>query len=363
MKGGFEMKSIHEFIRSFGLEKLARTHPRPLPIPIKTIGTRRGALVHRELLPFHLLKVPPCCVGLRPEDSGGGLRVGLLAAIFIFALLLQPPISKAQDFSQTITKTAQFADPSNTGNKFRIINVNGSITIETYDGETVELIVTEHIEGSNSELEQAKEELEYRLERKGNLILAYLDAPFITLEFDEDEINYCISRDNDDHDYRFSHDVHIRVPQGISLEASTMNEGAVNITGSFKKIEARNLNGDVELKDITSQTFASTLNGDVTVSYQKAPSADSEFKTLNGTIDVTVPENLSADIYFKSLRGDFYTNFENLQRLEPQVQKSTHSNHSATIYRIDKFSPVRIGDGDIDLRFEVLNGEVYLRKR
>ncbi|HEX6982521.1 MAG TPA: DUF4097 family beta strand repeat-containing protein [Balneolaceae bacterium] len=295
------------------------------------------------------------------EGGLGGLIKAITFALTVLLLvLLRPSTSSAQGFSQTITKTAQFPDLSDAGNKFRIINVNGSVTIEAYGGETIELTVTEHVEGSDSEVEQAKEELEYRLERKGSLILAYLDAPFITLEYDEDGINYCINRD--DNDYRFTHDVHIRVPRGILVEASTMNNGDLSITGTFKKIEARNLNGDVELKSITSQTFASTLNGDVTVSYQKAPSADSEFKTLNGTIDVTVPKNLSADIYFESLMGDFYTNFENLQRLEPEVQKSTHSDHSATIYRIDKFSPVRIGDGDIDLRFEVLNGEVYLRK-
>ncbi|HET6528352.1 MAG TPA: DUF4097 family beta strand repeat-containing protein [Balneolaceae bacterium] len=282
-------------------------------------------------------------------------------AIFVIAFFLQPTHLSAQDFSQTITKTAQFADPSDAGNKFRVLNINGSVIIEAYDGEMIELTVTESIEGSDSEIERAKEELEYKLERKGNLILAYLDAPFITLEYDEDGISYHINRD--DNDYHFTYNLHVRVPRGILIEASTMNNGDVSITGSFKKIEARNLNGDVELKSITSPTFASTLNGDVTVSFAKTPPDDSEFKTLNGTIDVAIPENLSADIYFKSLMGDFYTDFEDLKRLQPEVQKSSHSDHSVTTYRVDKFSPIRIGDGDIDLRFKVLNGDVYLRKR
>jgi hypothetical protein len=281
--------------------------------------------------------------------------------IFFSLILFHPSVATAQDFTQTINKTAEFANPSDTGNKFIIKNINGSVTIEAYDGNTIELTVNETISGSSSEVEQGKRELEYKIMRRGNLIFAYLDAPFITVDFENGEINYRMNRQDDD--YRFTHDVHVRVPRGILLEGSTVNRGTLSITGNFKEVEASNVNGDVDLEHMASKTDAHTVNGDITIRYDQAPSSDSEYHTINGTIEVYMPDDLSADVYFKSMHGDLYTNFNNVTRLTPQVNKETDSHGSAITYRLDKFSPLRIGNGGIKLRFEVLNGDVYIRKQ
>lgn len=281
------------------------------------------------------------------------------------AILLLSSISlatvQAQSFNRTIHKTAVFADKSDADNKFRIMNINGSVTIEAYSGDTIELTVDEEIKGNDAEIEKGKKELEYKLERRGNLILAYLDAPFISLKYEGDEIHYRVDRDKDS--YRFVHNVHLRVPRGILLEGSTINNGVLAISGDFKKVKASNVNGALKLQQMTSQTRASTVNGDITVSYDKAPAKDSEYHTVNGKIEIFMPENLSADIYFESLHGDLYTDFENIQRLTPQINKKTDTTHSGTKYRVDKTSPFRIGNGGPKLRFQVLNGDVYLRKQ
>lgn len=285
-----------------------------------------------------------------------GRSFGLLFSVVL--ILLLPSLSKAQQsVEQTITKTAQFTDPSGANNKFHALNINGSVTVEAYNGNTVKLTITEHLEGTNSEIGQAKEDLTFKLEKRGDVILAYLDAPFIDLNYDDGDIDYHVDYDSDD--YSFRYDIHALVPRNILLEASTMNEGSVKINGSFKEVEARNLNGDLILKHVTSQTVATTLNGDITVVFEKTPPRDSKFKTLNGDIDITVPENLSADIYFESLRGNFYTNFQHFERLN----QDGDSNNGLVKYVIGSFTPIRIGDGDVELRFDVLNGDVYLRKQ
>ncbi len=326
------------------------THPRPHPLAPKSGATRRGGLFRTES-------------PKSPLEKGdlGGLTFGLLILTLFF---LFPSLSKAQEtFGQTFTKTVQFSD--NEDNKFLVININGAITIEAYNGETVELTVTEHLEGTSSEIERAKRELEFKLERKGDVIIAWLDAPFTELEYEESEYQYDWDHDYEDRggrDYSFTHTIRIRVPKNIIIEASTINGEAVKISGSFRKVEADNINGDIILKNMTSQTDAETINGDITAKYDEAPDRDSTFDTLNGTIEVFMPEDLSADIYFDSFHGDLFTNFKNLQRLEPEVQKSSDSGHATTTYSIDEFSPVRIGSGEINLRFEVLDGDVYLRK-
>lgn len=310
-----------------------------------------------------LLRVSLCYCNKSVTNTNGKLcswiTKGFLIVLFAFGSLP----THAQNFTRTITKTAEFANQSDAGNKFRLMNINGSVTIEAYDGDTIELTVNEEIKGSSSEIEKAKGELEYKLERRGNLILAYLDAPFITLRTDADdnEIHYRMDRHDDD--YRFSHDVHVKVPSGILLDGSTINKGKLTVIGSFKEVEASNVNGELELRDLTSKTDAHTVNGDITISYDRAPSEDSEYQTINGTIEVSMPDDLSADVYFKSMHGDLYTDFNNVKRMTPEVKKQTHTNRSEVTYQVEKISPLRIGRGGTKLHFEVLNGDVYLRKQ
>ena len=292
-----------------------------------------------------------------PENHGQ--RTLLLVAII--SLLLGATTALGQDISRTVTRSMAFADPSDPENKLRAMNINGSLTIEAYDGESVEMRVKETISGTSSEVEQGRRELEFKLEKRGHLILAYLDAPFVTLRIEDGNIHYHINRNEES--YSFIHEVHLRVPRGILLEGSTINRGVLKITGTFREVKARNINGAVELREMTSKTDASTINGDISASYEKSPDKDSQYQTVNGSIRVYMPEELSAEVYFKSLHGDLFTDFENVEKLAPQVSKKHHSSRAEVTYRVEKFNPIRIGSGTIKLRFEVLNGDVYLRNR
>jgi len=281
----------------------------------------------------------------------------------VLGLLLQAKTSKAQSFTRTITKKTAFSNKSNPNNKFIVKNINGSVSIEAYDGNTIQMTVNEKIWGSSDKIEKAKKELSYKLERDGNLILAYPDAPFITITRDGDDIDFCMHRNNDEPDYRFTDDVTIRVPRGILVDGSTINKGKVTIVGSFKKVEAGNVNGTLELHHMTSETHASTVNGDIDIHYDRAPARDSDYHTVNGTISLHMPDNLSADVYFQSMHGDLYTDFNNIKRLKPEIHKESDDGTSGVSYRVDKTTPIRIGDGGPKLRFKVLNGDVYIRKQ
>ncbi|MCW9708348.1 DUF4097 family beta strand repeat-containing protein [Fodinibius salsisoli] len=274
-------------------------------------------------------------------------------------MAFQPSFSRAQDVSRTIHKTAAFVDQADPHNKFSIMNINGSVSVEAYDGTTIQLTVAETIKGSAQKITQAEEELTYKLERRGNHILAYLDAPFVTVKIKGRDVSYSIQRA--DEDYEFNHDVRVKVPRDILLNGSTINGGMLKVVGPFKEVKASNINGGLDLQQLTSLTEASTVNGDIDISYARAPKESCSYKTVNGTIDIHMPNDLSADVYFKSLHGDLYTDFE-VEKLKPEVRKQDDSHATAIQYRVDKFSPVRIGAGGPKLTFNVLNGDVYLRK-
>lgn len=281
----------------------------------------------------------------------------IITLIFSICLI---SVAAGQSAKRTITKSARFADINDKKNRFIIKNLHGDVLVKAYDGKTVELTINEVIEGTSSEIKQAQTELEYVLERDGNLIVAYLTAPFIKVRKSEDHFGYNVNMK--DRNYQFTHDITVRVPQNVLLEASTVNRGILSVTGRFPAINAANVNGDIILKNIVSATSVSTVNGDIEIAYEKPPVTDSKYHTVNGRMDIYLPANLSADVYFSSLHGDLYTDFDKITRLSPEVQKENSSNGRTVSYRIEKSTPIRIGNGGPKLNFEVLNGDVYLRK-
>ena len=59
---------------------------------------------------------------------------GTLPLLVILFLLLSSVTAFGQDASRTINRSMTFSDLSDPDNKLRAMNINGSVTIEAYDG-------------------------------------------------------------------------------------------------------------------------------------------------------------------------------------------------------------------------------------
>lgn len=305
---------------------------------------------------------PPGYVTLRQTVS---VKVILFRKMFLHVLgigiILSMPLSAiAQDFTQTIKQSASFNNPGAEDNKLNIYNIYGSVTVEGYEGEEIQITAYQKITGTEQEIELAKEELALRADQEGNSVYIYLDAPFITLDRKDDRIRYNMNRW--DEDYKFLFDITVRVPKNTQIYASTINRGSVIIENTTRQVSASNVNGKIELRNISGATKAKTVNGDISATYAASPDSDSHYQTINGTIEVNYPKNLSADIRFKSMHGDLYTNFSNTKRLPAQVSKDFTAKSGKTTYRLDQYAPLRIGSGGPTYSFEVLNGDVYVKE-
>lgn len=296
---------------------------------------------------------------LHQKTSSFKERVCGMAAGIIFILII-PSLLFAQDFTQTIERSARFSSPDNPDNALRVYNIQGSVTVEGYDGSEIQITARQQIDGTDEEVARAREELEFVVDEDGDKVYVYLDAPFIDVEKEKSRLHYRIE-DWDD-DYEFSYDITIRVPENAKIYASTINNGVVSIRNTTSSITASNVNGKIELTNIAGPTEANTVNGDIDIVYAQSPAQDSEYHTVNGTIDVKYPADLSADIRFKSMNGELYTDFDNIKRLNAQINTNKNSSGSAVRYKVDKFSPIRIGNGGPTFNFEVLNGDVYIRR-
>ena len=285
----------------------------------------------------------------------------VILLIILTALTISPTVLLGQNFSDTIERTLRFNQPNNPLNRLSVYNIQGNVTVEGYDGTEIKITAHREIEGSEQEIEQALGELEFVAERDGNTAYIYIDAPFITFQKNGgDHFNYNI--DTRENDYEFLHNITIQVPKDVYVSASTINKGTVSVRNTTRKVTASNVNGKVELQNIAGATEAQTVNGDITIDYAQSPRENSEYKTVNGTIEVNYPKDLSADIRFKSMHGELYTDFKNIKRLNTTVETNKKQSNGSVKYKVDRFAPIRIGDGGPVFNFEVLNGNVYIKQ-
>ena len=89
-------------------------------------------------------------------------------------------VMSSQEFEETIKKELQFAS-SSAKNVLHVQNVNGSIDIEGYSGNTILVEVKKVVRAKNQEyLEEGKQEIGVSVEEQGNQIYVYLDCLLYT---------------------------------------------------------------------------------------------------------------------------------------------------------------------------------------
>jgi DUF4097 and DUF4098 domain-containing protein YvlB len=173
-------------------------------------------------------------------------------------------------------------------------------------------------------------------------------------------------QNNDDRseiEYQYSVDFTVKVPFGMNLHISTVNDGIISVNNVSGTLHVNNVNEEITIKNAKGTTFAHTVNGDVSVNYITNPPDESSYYTINGNIRVTYQPDLSADLHFKSMNGDFYTDFPEVQLLPASVTKVKEKKGDGFVYKLNTTTAVRMGKGGKTFKFETLNGNVYIKKQ
>lgn len=273
----------------------------------------------------------------------------LTAGVFLTA-------AQAQEHSENITREIELANQE--GNELLIKNINGSVRIEGYEGNTIQLEATRTVRAkSEKHLQEGMADLSLGVQQDDNTVVIYVDAPFATLkQGNSGGWNYSVHQDNTPYDFEF--DIRLRVPNQLLLEASTVNGGAVTVKNYKGPIEARHVNGAVELENVSGSSSAKTVNGSITASLLSLPSEEVSYETVNGDIKVFYPESLAASVQFRTMNGDFYTDFEDVTR-----EAMTKERKGAKVYRVNKSAVLSVNGGGSPLNFRTLNGDIYLQKK
>jgi hypothetical protein len=264
--------------------------------------------------------------------------------------------ARAQEFKDHIKK--EFTVQKAASTVLAIYNLEGSIDVQGYAGDKVVIEIDEVIHASTQEqLETGKKEFKLGFDQKNDSIIIYTAEPYDTRPG--------INRWNDRHiEYRCQLEFTVKVPYDMNLDIRTVNKGRLAITDVGGALRTHNVNGGITIKNAKGTTEARTINGPVTINYLRVPPDTSSYYTLNGTLEVTYPDDLSADVQFKSMNGSLFTDYDNTETLPVAVVKNVEKGSSrGTLYRLDIARRVKFGNGGRVLKFETMNGDIYIKKQ
>jgi hypothetical protein len=279
----------------------------------------------------------------------------------------------AQTHTEKITKELTF-EKASPDNALLIANINGDIKVVGYEGTKILVEVTKTITAkTQARLEEGKNAVELGVINDVDSLVLYVNGSCNVFSKNDPKRfkngnrwmrnwgyswNDCGKNCNENFSYTM--DFVVKVPAGINLMVSTINDGEIVVENVKGIVYANNINGGIKLKNLMREADASTINGDVDIEYAKNPVKDCRFYSLNGDINAWFQKGLAANFSFESFNGDFYTDIEPLESLPVQVEQTKKG--EGVKYKVNG-NRYKIRSGGPLLDFETFNGNVYLKEK
>jgi DUF4097 and DUF4098 domain-containing protein YvlB len=288
--------------------------------------------------------------------------------VFVMGVSIQ---LSAQTHSEKIVEEFTF-EKKGSQNALMIANINGSINVQAYEGDKIQVEITKTIQGKTQErLAKGKEEIQLGIVDLADTIILYVNSPCNHFERSSPRSRhshmgtkwgYGWERSGRScHElYSYTLDFTVKIPSAVNLLVSTINDGDVVVENVNGVVTAHNVNGSIRLHNLMRESEASTINGDVDIEYSQNPQRDCRFYTLNGDINALFQKGLAASMGFQSFNGSLYTNIDRLEQLPVQVEKKKHD--GSVKYKVNN-NRYKIGSGGAYLDFETFNGNVYLKEK
>lgn len=208
-------------------------------------------------------------------ESRALFRRTLLA--FSFALGLCA--SQAFPVSREITKVM----PLRPDGSVEINNVNGTVRIEGWDREEVEVRAVKTTPEKESALDQVAIEIE-----------SSADAVSISTHYPQDE------------GVEVAVDYLIHVPRHAQLNRVNTVNGTVRVVNSDGIGDLHTVNGNIEVYEGAGNVHAQTTNGNVYLELKHpADSRGVSANTTNGSVLLAVPADLPAELEARCMNGNF----------------------------------------------------------
>jgi hypothetical protein len=270
-------------------------------------------------------------------------------------------------FAQTTESfTIPLSNPNNEGKLVTHI-IDGSITVEGYDGKDVIVVAlgNQKSGGWNNKKHKDWKHKKDKKDKSWNKEKNEKDSDGMrkiadnSLEFTIEEVNNTVYIKYTPGKWVI--DFTVKVPRRFSVDLKTINQGAILVKGVDGAHEVSNTNGSITMNNISGSVIADALNKDIIIGFDRIDSGSNMmFTSLNGDVDITFPNSLKANVMARSDNGDVYTDFEMVSTTNKRNVKKTNSNG---VYKVKREKGISgsINGGGPDMTFKTLNGDILIR--
>jgi DUF4097 and DUF4098 domain-containing protein YvlB len=202
------------------------------------------------------------------------VRFGLF---FLTAIWAVPSYAITKDFNQNY--------PLQPGGTFELQNVNGTVEVQGWDRNEVEVHAVKTAKQGETDLDRVSIEVDARP-----------NAVSITTRYPQNE------------GVEVAVEYTIHVPHGARVEHIGTVNGTLRISSLENVEDLHTVNGDIEVFEAGGNIHAHTTNGNVHLELAHAPDkSGATAETTNGSLVLAVPADLEADLEARCLNGKFYS--------------------------------------------------------
>jgi hypothetical protein len=251
----------------------------------------------------------------RLRIAGTTLR-GLLLLAGI-AVLVFPASAADENFHHTY--------PLPAGGSFALENVNGSVQVEGWSRDEVEVSAVKTAARSDSrDLSQVKIEVDDSHPGQVAVRTRYPQG-----EGAEVAVEY-----------------HVHVPYRVLLGSIETVNGSVTVRGVEGGGELRSVNGNVEVFDSSGRFSEKTTNGNLRLELRYLMSGGPmNLETVNGSVVLGLPEGARADLKVLAMNGDFYSELPVTSAASKPAARAFHA---------------KLGTGGGEISVRTINGGIRL---
>lgn len=185
--------------------------------------------------------------------------------------------------SYAISKELSQCYPLQPGGAFELQNVNGTVDVEGWDRDVVEVHVVKTAKHQESDLERVSIDVDARP-----------DSVSISTRYPQNE------------GVEVAVDYTVHVPHSAHVEHLGTVNGTVRISGLDNVEDLRSVNGNIEVFESGGNIHAHTTNGNVHLELAHvAEKAGAAAETTNGSLVLAVSPDLQAEVEARCLNGNF----------------------------------------------------------
>lgn len=225
--------------------------------------------------------------------------------------------------------------PLSAGGRLGVSNVNGSITVEAWDRNEVQVVAIK-----TADTKERLKEVEIRVNAKPDSIM---------IETNYDRWKQDNNGERWKNGSRLKVDYQLKVPRGAVLDEVETVNGDVAVSNFTNVVKISAVNGKVVASKLRGTSNLSTVNGEVTADFGSLDAGSKiSLSTVNGKVNLTLPSDASATVKADSLNGNIENDFGLPVRKGKYIGRDLYG---------------KLGNGDARIKLDSVNGTLKVARQ